>query len=198
VPSVITIDSIKPNATVSTTFVVRGTFDPGYAVVPPVACTLTRPGLANAIMPSVPVVTSGSTYWAYFDGVPANNQYQVESDLRQGNQTVAGSIVGNLTVADNDPDITTNTPNTGDQVAAAGFQASGTYLISADPNPSGLFTLYDGKGGLLQQIKVPLGGGNWSVTFTAIPPGVNYRLLAELLSGGFSVAADLATNLTAQ
>jgi hypothetical protein len=194
VPSVITIDNIRQNATLSTTFVVRGTFDAAYGI-PPIACTLTRPG-AQPI--AAPVVVKGNTYWAYFDGVPANNQYQVESDLRQGGQTVAGSIVGNLTVANNDPDITTNAPNTGDQVAAAGFQASGTYLISADPNPSGLFTLYDGTGVLLQQVSGPLANNAWSVTFTAIPPGMNYQVLAELISAGFSVAADLVTNLTAQ
>jgi hypothetical protein len=198
VPAIITIDSLKPNATVSTTFVVRGKWDPSRPLGTMIVCTLTRPGLANPIQPIALVqVATTYTYWAYFDAVPANKQYQVESDISDGHQTISGTIVGNLTVANN-PDMTINNPNTGGQVAAAGFPANGTYQ-TLDGNPRFLCTLYDGNGNVLQQVKGPAAGGNWSVTFTAIPPGGNYQVLAELLNGdGTSVAADLVTNLTAQ
>jgi hypothetical protein len=203
VPAIITIDSLKPGETVSPYFAVRGTWDRSRPAHTTIVCTVTRPGLGQPIQPTALVeVPNTYTYWAFFAAVPANNQYQVETDISDGHQTISGTIVGNLTVANNyNPDMTINNPSTGDQVVAAGFQASGTYqtLVVAPAVPSGRFTLYDGNNVVRRQVSGPLAGNIWRVTFNAIPQGGNYQLLAELLNDdGTSVAADLATNLTAQ
>jgi hypothetical protein len=189
----IQIQSPMMNATLGTSFLVRGAFGvakrngPSYTIL----CQLTSSGGTTYDPNMLCVDFTSYNRVALFAGAPAGSNYQVQATISSAGRQLDQATVTGLTL-DASKAVVISSPSSGSTVQQP-FNAQGTC-------PTGLTAaghLYNG--GQLKQDGINTNSGNrWTSEFGGLQAVGGYTLVVEALQDILSVCAAWVTNLTLQ